>query len=69
MVANTNRHLPNVPIVTPALGDLNSPVLIPPNILFEPNSTVILPDGVHFYKIEVIFYEDRIVEDGTDEEE
>tara|TARA_R110002020_G_scaffold293477_4_gene508847 strand:- start:211 stop:417 length:207 start_codon:yes stop_codon:yes gene_type:complete len=68
MVANTNRHLPNVLPVTPALGDLNSPILIPPNILFKPNATIILPDGVHFYQIEVILHHDRIEEDGEDEE-
>ena len=68
MVANTNRHLPYVPIITPAMGDLNSPVLIPPNILFKPDATIILPDGVNFYEIEVILYHHRIEEDGAEEE-
>ena len=68
MVANTNRLLPNVPIVTPALGDLNSPVGVPPYILFQACGSVILPDGVDFQEIEVIFYDDGIEEDGTEEE-
>ena len=69
MIANTNGHLPYVPKITPSLGDLNSAVVLPPHILLKPDATVILPDGVYFYEIEVIFFDDGSEEDGTDKEE
>ena len=68
MVANTDRHLPNIPIIAPALGDLNSPVGIPPYILFQTCGSVLLPDYVDFQEIEMIFYDDWVEEDGADQE-
>ena len=69
MIANTNRHFPYVPKIAPALGDLNSPVAIPPHVLLKPDATIILPDGVYFYEIEVIFHDNRVEEDGSENEE
>ena len=73
MVAHT-FHPPTYFIkVEPALTnhgtvDLGWTIKIPPDELLEPYAAIVLPDGVNFHEIEVVFYNDWLIEDGTDEE-
>ena len=69
MIANANWFPSNPLVIVPTLGNSNTVIFLPPDILFQSCGSVLVPDYIDFEDIEMIFYEDGVEEDGEEEEE
>ena len=68
MIAHASHPSTYFVKVEPALTnhgtvDLGWVIKVPPDELLEPYAAIVLPDGVNFHELEVVFYNYWLIED------